>query len=73
MIKKILKGESGSGLKGILFIIGIFAIAFFAGEGVGLVKEKVYLLVMLLKMVKTGDWDLEKVELSLRERNHRRL
>ena len=41
MIKKILKGERGSGLKGILFIIGIFAIAFFAGEGVGLVKEKV--------------------------------
>ena len=29
MIKKILKGERGSGLKGILFIIGIFAIAFF--------------------------------------------
>lgn len=41
MIKKILKGERGSGLKGILFIIGIFAIAFFAGEGVGMVKEKV--------------------------------
>ena len=41
MIKKILKGERGSGLKGILLIIGIFAIAFFAGEGVGMVKEKV--------------------------------
>ena len=73
MIKKILKGERGSGLKGILFIIGIFAIAFFAGEGVGLVKEKVLPASNVIENGENWDWDLEKVELSLRERNHRRL